>query len=169
MDAMPKYIYNSITEITPEELRRIGAVAVGIDLDNTTVYDSTLRPREGVLPWIRKVKAAGIPIIIISNTYPLRARWISKKFGVPYLALSNKPDPKNVVKAASQIGVPLEIFAMIGDQLFAEVEAANECGAISIWVRPFMKEKIFAKKFARRRAREKEFCEKYGIEYKEVK
>ena len=66
MDAMPKYIYNSITEITPEELRRIGAVAVGIDLDNTTVYDSTLRPREGVLPWIRKVKAAGIPIIIIS-------------------------------------------------------------------------------------------------------
>ena len=111
MDAMPKYIYNSITEITPEELRRIGAVAVGIDLDNTTVYDSTLRPREGVLPWIRKVKAAGIPIIIISNTYPLRARWISKKFGVPYLALSNKPDPKNVVKAASQIGVPLENFA----------------------------------------------------------
>ena len=67
-DAVPQHIYRAITEITPEELRRIGAVAVGIDLDNTTVYDSTLRPREGVMAWIRQTKAAGFPIMIVSNT-----------------------------------------------------------------------------------------------------
>lgn len=167
-DAVPKYIYSSITDITPDELRRIGAVAVGIDLDNTTVYDSTLRPREGVMAWIRQTKEAGFPIMIVSNTYPLRARWLSKKFRVPFLALSDKPNPKNVIKAAAQLGVPLENFAMIGDQLFADIEAANRCGAISVWVRPFMREKIFAKKFARRRAREKKFCEEHGIEYEDL-
>ncbi len=166
---MPKYIYNSITEVTPDELKKIGAVAVGIDLDNTVVYDSTFRPREGVTKWLSEVKKAGFPVIIVSNTFTYRAKRLSKKFGVPYLALSNKPDPKNLIKAAMQLGVPLESFAMIGDQLFTDVEAANTCGAISVWVRPFMKEKFFAKKFARRRAREKAFCEKHGIEYREPK
>lgn len=163
--ALPKHIYNSITEITPEVLRGIGAQAVGIDLDNTSVYDCSYRPREGVQRWIEMIQKAGFPVIIITNTYTLRAHIIAKKFKVPYFAMSNKPDTKNVIRAAASLGVPLEHFAMIGDQLFTDVEAANNCGAISIWVRPFMKEKFFAKKFARRREREKAFCERHGIEY----
>ena len=165
--AMPKYIFDKITDITPEDLHKIGAAAIGIDLDNTTVYDSAYRPREGVPEWLDTMKKHGIPVIIITNTYPLRAKLISKKFGVPFLALSNKPDPKNLLLAAERIGIPIESLAMIGDQLFTDVEAANACGAIPIWVRPFMREKVFAKKFARRRQREKEFCERHGIEYKQ--
>lgn len=164
--SMPKYIFDKVTDITPEELRKMGAAAVGIDLDNTTVYDSAFRPREGVLEWLSVLKKNGFPVIIVTNTYTIRARLLSKKFGVPFLAMSKKPSPKNVIRAAEQIGVPIGSFVLIGDQIFADVVAANSCGAISVWVRPFMREKFFAKQFAKKRRREKEFCEKHGIEYK---
>lgn len=166
--SIPKYIFDKVTDVTPEKLRKMGVAAIGIDLDNTTVYDCTFRPREGVLEWLSSIKRSGIPIIIITNTYKIRAKIIAKKFGVPFVALSKKPNPKNVIRAAEKLQVPIESFALLGDQLFADVEAANSCGAISIWIRPFMREIIFGRHFARIRESEKEYCEKHGIEYKEL-
>ncbi len=165
----PKYIYESVTLITPEDLRAMGAEAVGIDLDNTLVYDSTFKPREGAAEWVEKLRAAGIPVIIVSNTNHPRAWVLSKMFRIPYYAMSKKPETKNLRRAAKSAGVPIEKFAMIGDQIFADVFAANECGAISIWVKPFAKEKLFARHFNRMRARERKYCREHGIEYREIR
>lgn len=166
--AMPKYIFDRIEDITVDDLKKMGAEAVGIDLDNTTVTDASYRAKDGINDWIESVRSSGIPVIIVSNTYHFRAKFFSKKFRVPYFAMSNKPKSKNIIRAAEKTDVPIEKFAMIGDQLFADVLGANNCGAISVWVRPFMKEKVFAGKFAKRRQREREFCKKHGIEYKEI-
>lgn len=170
MDAgKPKYIYESVTLITPEELRAMGAEAVGIDLDNTLVYDSTFKPRDGAREWVSRMKEAGIPVIIVSNTNHPRAWVLSKMFQIPYFAMSKKPETKNLLRAARLAGVPIEKFAMIGDQIFADVFAANECGAISVWVKPFGSEKLFSRHFNRLRARERKYCREHGIEYREIR
>ncbi|MBR1810640.1 MAG: HAD-IIIA family hydrolase [Clostridia bacterium] len=168
-NATPRYIYESVTCVSPAELSAMGAQAVGIDLDNTTVYDSTFTPRKGVKEWLKSVKAAGFPVIIVSNTNRPRAWVIAKMFRLPYFAMSKKPRTKNVVRAAEFLHVPIENFAMIGDQLFADVQAANDCGAISVWVRPFMKEKLFPRYFQKIRDREREYCNEHHIAYKEIK
>lgn len=168
-NALPKYIFDCVEDITVDELKKMGVRGVGIDLDNTTVHDAGYTAKKEILGWFENTLAAGIKIVIITNTYHARALYFSKKFKVPYYALANKPSPKKLIKAAKRYNIPIENFAMIGDQLFTDVLCANNCGAVSVWVRPFMREKMFAKKFAKRRAKEKELCEKYGIEYKEIR
>ncbi|MBQ6020138.1 MAG: YqeG family HAD IIIA-type phosphatase [Clostridia bacterium] len=165
----PNYVFESVTLVTPEKLRGMGARAVGIDLDNTLVYDSTFKPREGAREWVEKLKEAGIPVIIVSNTNHPRAYILSKVFRIPYFAMSKKPHTKNLLRAAKEAGVPIGEFAMIGDQIFADVYAANECGAISVWVKPFGSEKLFSRHFNRMRARERKYCREHGIEYREIR
>lgn len=168
-NAIPRYMYNRITDIEPSDLLEMGVRAIAIDLDNTTVYDSTARPLEGVLPWLESVKQVGIRVCIVSNTYPLRARHFSKKFGVPAFSMANKPKPDKLIKAANKLGVDISEMAMIGDQLFADVLAANSCGAISIKTEPFMKEKLFAKKFRERRERERVYVKDNFEKFKNEK
>ena len=166
--ALPRYIFDSVTQLTPDALRGMGADAIGLDLDNTMVYDSTFRPFHGVRTWLKSIKEAQIPMAIVSNTNRVRAFILSKKFGLPFFALSKKPSSKNLRRAAAYLNTPLDRFAMVGDQLFADVTAANDCGAIPVWVRPVKREVLFSHYFKRIRDREREFCRRHGIEYKEL-
>ena len=47
-NSVPQYFFDSITDIKPSDISDMGGKAVGIDLDNTTVYDSTLKLFPGV-------------------------------------------------------------------------------------------------------------------------
>lgn len=160
-DAYPKYEYARITDITLQDLRMMGAKAVAVDLDNTTVLDSTMHAPGGVKEWLRDVRAAGFPVIIISNTYTIRAWWLSKKFGkLPWISMADKPHTSAFFKAAKMLNVDVSEIAMIGDRLFTDVMGANKAGAISIKVEPFEPEKLFAEKFRKERKKEREYLEK---------
>ena len=99
-NSVPQYFYNSITDITPEDIFRMGGKAVGIDLDNTTVYDSTLALFKGVKDWLASMEKAGIPVVIVTNTYTIRAKIIAKRMGaLPYIANADKPDTECFRKA----------------------------------------------------------------------
>lgn len=160
-DAYPQYEYKRITDITVEDLRKMGAKAVAIDLDNTTVLDSTLHAPGGVREWLRDVRFSGFPVIIISNTYPIRAWMLSKKFGkLPWISMADKPHTSAFFKAAKMLNVDVSELAMIGDRLFTDVMGANKAGAISVKVEPFEPEKLFAEKFRKERKKEHEYLEK---------
>lgn len=133
----PQYFFDKLTDITPEALKSMGVKAVALDIDNTTAYDSELTLIPGVREWISAIEKAGFPMMIISNTYPLRAKLISKKLGgMPYIANSKKPNPKNIRRAAYMLGVKIGEMCLIGDQLFTDIRGANDAGAISVRVRP---------------------------------
>ncbi len=133
----PQYFFDKLTDITADDLKKIGVKAVALDIDNTTAYDSVLTLIPGVQKWVKDIAKAGFPMIIISNTYPLRAKLISKKLGgLPYIANAKKPDTKNILRGAETVGVKISEMCLIGDQLFTDIRGANEAGAISIRVRP---------------------------------
>ena len=160
-DAYPDYEYKRITDITISDLYNMGAKAVAIDLDNTTVLDSTLHAPGGVKEWLQNVRAAGFPVIIISNTYPIRAWLLSKKFGnLPWISFAEKPNTSAFFKAAKMLNIDVEDMVMIGDRLFKDVMGANKAGCISVKVDPFEPEKLFAKKLRRERKKEDEYLEK---------
>ena len=164
-NSTPKYFYDCITDITPEDIKRMGGKAVGIDLDNTTVYDSTLQLFKGVKKWLHDIQQAGLPIVIVTNTYGIRAKLIARKMGkLPYIYDANKPEKACFIKACEMAGgVKMNEFVMIGDQLFTDVQGANNAGAISVRVKYKAREVVLFPYFISIRKKEKIYLESKGL------
>ncbi|MBR2731754.1 MAG: YqeG family HAD IIIA-type phosphatase [Clostridia bacterium] len=162
-NAYPAHQLPSLYDVTPALLERIGAKAVAIDLDNTAVRDSSYRVPARTLEWIASMRSAGVPVAIISNTYLHRGWYLSRKMGkLPFIALANKPNDKPIRCMAKRLGVPVSALAMVGDQLFADVLAANRAGAISVWTAPIAAEKRIPWYFRRLREKERLFMRDYA-------
>lgn len=157
-----KYRFRSISEITPEILKEIGIMGIAVDLDNTLVYDGTFKFLKGAKLWIESVKFADIPVIILSNATGVRAFFLARKLGIDYIALAKKPSPKAIYKAAKRLGVDVARLGMIGDQIFADVEAANRAGAVPLLVDPKAPEVFFKKHFMKLRKKEKELLDEFN-------
>lgn len=163
-DSTPRYFFDSITDITPEDIFSMGGKAVGIDLDNTCVYDSTLMLFPGVKQWLDKITASGLPVVIVTNTYNIRAKLISKKLkNLPFIANADKPDTECFYEACKTVGCSLSEFVMIGDQLFTDVQGANKAGAISVRVRYKTREILALFHFLSIRKKEKLYLEDKGL------
>ncbi len=166
---LPRFRYKSVLDISVEDLHKMGAKAVALDIDNTICNDGKENCIDGLEDWLDSVTKSGIKAIILSNAMPRRPKRISKRLGLSYISMAKKPRPKKLLKAADMLGVGISELAMIGDQLFADVQAANACGAISIRVEPLEGETRFKYYYARRRAKEapvlKEFEKEHGFGY----
>lgn len=159
----PQYFFDKITDITPAQLNKMGVKAVALDIDNTTAYDSIMTLLSGVEKWVSDTAKAGFPLIIISNTYTLRAKHIAKKLGgIPYIANSKKPDPKNIIRAAKMLDVKVGEMCLIGDQLFTDIRGANDAGAISVRVRPQRTEYLFFIRYKILRKQEHDYLKLKG-------
>ena len=88
---MPKYRFHSVLDVTPEDIRKMGARAIGLDIDNTIAPDGTFKFLKGVEHWLDTMRKAGIPVIIISNGTVFRVGPIAKKFGMFALLQSRSP------------------------------------------------------------------------------
>lgn len=152
----PRRRFSRITDVAPDDLQALGAKALALDIDNTLAYDGTYTLFTGVLAWAAEMKAAGVPMAILSNTYPLRARRIAKRLGVPYVAHAEKPAAAGFLAAAGALGVPVSALAMAGDQLFTDVRGANAAGAIPLLVAPRHRELLRFFYYRRLRRKERE-------------
>ena len=134
---MPRYRFRSILDVTAQDLCNMGAKAVGLDIDNTVAPDGTLRFLPGAKEWICGIVDAGYPVMLISNGSIFRVKTVSKYLGgVPFVHLSGKPSPRGLIKAARRMSIDITELAMLGDQLFSDVKAANRCGAIAVRIDP---------------------------------
>ena len=166
---MPKYRYKSVLDISVEDLHKMGAKAVALDIDNTICNDGKENCIDGLEDWIANVQNASIRVMILSNAMPRRPKNLSKRLGIPYISMARKPKSHKLIKAANMMGVKIQELAMVGDQLFADIQAANDCGAIAICVEPLKGETRFKKFYEKRRAKEApvlaEFEKLHGFGY----
>lgn len=158
---MPKYRFRSVLDITPDDLRKMGAKAVGLDIDNTIAPDGTLKFIDGAQEWIDSVRAAGFPVTIVSNDTIFRVGPIAKKFGLPFVSLSMKPYTNGLYRAAKRMRVDITELAMLGDQLFSDVKAANRCGAIAVRIDPIPMKSLYPHYYAWKEKRERPILEEF--------
>lgn len=151
---MPKYRYKCVLDITVEDLQKMGAKAVALDIDNTICNDGKENCIDGLDTWLKKVQDAEIKVIIISNAIGARPKRIAARLGLPCLRFARKPFAHKLIKGAKILGVKPCEMAMIGDQLFADIKAANRCGAIAVRVDPMEGETRYKAYYAKRRAKE---------------
>jgi len=159
---LPKYRFKSILDITPDDLKKMGAKAVGLDIDNTVAPDGTFKYLEGVREWVDDIQAAGFPITLISNGTLIRVIPVSKYLGgLPFVHLSRKPSPRSLKLAAKRMGIDVSQLAMLGDQLFSDIKAANRCGAIPVRIDPLPAKSLYPHYYRWKAKRERPYLEEF--------
>ncbi len=95
MEPTPKYRFHSVLDVTPEDIRKMGARAIGLDIDNTIAPDGTFKFLKGVEHWLDTEEKAGIPVIIISKIRTVfRVGPIAKNLVCRMFALSESRSPR---------------------------------------------------------------------------
>ncbi len=134
---IPNYSFRNLCAITPEFLKRRGITLLLMDLDNTMAPYGTVLPSEDIASWAENMKASGIELFIITNnTGSKRVESLAAAFGVAYIMSAKKPFATGINKALKQQGrLPTET-ALVGDQIYTDIVAANSAGVLSIVVEP---------------------------------
>lgn len=163
---MPRYRFKSVLDISVEDLKKMGARAVALDIDNTICNDGRDNVIDGLESWLKDVQESGIKVMIISNAIGKRPRKVAESLGLAHLSYAKKPKAHKLIKGAELMGVKISEMAMVGDQIFADVLAANTCGAIAVLVDALEGKTRFPIFYANRRRKEKpviaEFERLYG-------
>jgi len=157
----PKYRFDSIMQITEDDLKQMGVLGVAVDLDNTTAFDHTDIPLDGAVEWIAQMKRAGFKVLLLSNADKKRAQRLAKVLGdIDFVGLACKPLLSAYIRASSALRLRHHQIAMIGDQVFTDVYGANLAGMVSIYVKPFAMEERSVRSFKFRRGLEKKLFDR---------
>jgi len=132
----PTLRIDSIYDIDIEGLAARGIRGVILDLDNTIVPWGAREAPQMLLAWIRRARAAGLALCIVSNNGGDRIAALSNSLGVPALTGAMKPRRRALRRALALMGTTAAATALIGDQLFTDVLGGNRLGLRTILVRP---------------------------------
>ena len=132
----PTIYRRRITDVTADDLRRLGAEAVLLDVDNTLTTHDAPDLTDAVKDWLSRMQTEGFRLIIVSNNRAERVAPFAEKIGLPYYAHARKPLPFGFSAAAKQMGCDRKRCVVIGDQIFTDMLGANLAGMKSVLLEP---------------------------------
>lgn len=142
---LPKLIYDSICDLTPEVLQLHEISVLLMDFDNTIVPYTSNIPTPEVVDWFRSVQAAGIQLCVVSNTTKERAPAFCRQYGIDCITHAKKPFTAGIRRAIGRYEAPSSAIALVGDQIYTDVLGANCAGITSILIRPLHLHNIWLK------------------------
>lgn len=136
----PELRRHHLTDITPADIRGLGAKVILLDADNTSSYDNTTTPLPGSREWVENMKQAGFSVLLLSNAKRERAKVLADQYDIPVVALAAKPFTTGFRRAEKKMRCGPGDMVMIGDQLFTDILGAGRAGVHTIYVERFRKE-----------------------------
>ena len=161
---VPDFRFHRIYEITGEWLEEHRLKALVLDVDNTLTTHNNPVPDEPVTQWLERMRAAEIPMVILSNNHEERVRPFANLLDLPFVSDGAKPLKKGLARChellAAQVSlqqqeaarreilqgsrsaasVPPELFpnqiAVVGDQLFTDILGGSRYGMTTVLVDP---------------------------------
>ena len=145
-----QYSFGSITDISPDFLDDLGVNFLMLDLDNTLATYTERFPSEHVIKWAAGMASSGIKMFIVSNNRRRgRPERFAKTMNIGFIKSARKPSPAGLLRAMEIAGFNKTESALVGDQVYTDVLAANIAGVVSIVVRPrSLKNPLLALRFA---------------------
>ena len=134
----PTWMVKSIYTVSPDQLKDHGIRAVFSDLDNTLIAWNNPDGTPELRQWMTSLKAAGIPLIVISNNSKQRVARATASLKLPFISRALKPLSFGITRARRKLGLKPHEVVMVGDQLMTDVIAANRAGVYSILVQPLI-------------------------------
>lgn len=137
LSPIPRGVYPSVTDISPQALAEKGVRLVLADLDNTLAAYKVTEPPAQVRAWKEALEASGVQLFLLSNSRkPGRAQKFAEKLGIPYQGRSGKPKRAGYLRAMERMGAGPEQTVMVGDQIFTDTLGANNAGVTPLLVEP---------------------------------
>ena len=134
---IPRGVYPSVTQISPQAFARRGIRLVLADLDNTLVPYKVEEPAAEVAAWARELRDHGIQLFLLSNSRkPGRAQRFAQKLDIPYQGHSGKPKRAGYLRAMERMGCTPQETVMVGDQIFTDTLGARLAGVTPLLVEP---------------------------------
>ena len=136
----PTLYRRRITDVTVDDLRRMGVRGILLDVDNTLTTHDAPDLTDQVKAWLATMQEEGFSLMVVSNNKPERVEPFAQKIGLPYRALAHKPMPSGYKSAAQAMEIPVKECVAIGDQIFTDIMGANLSGIHSVLLEPIQPE-----------------------------
>ena len=150
----PAITAKELAAIDIDKLQGLGVCCILLDIDNTVSPWGEETVTEATLRWVSDAEKRGIRVAIATNGKKARVDRIAELLGADSIKSAGKPGIKKISRYLSECGIAPENCAMIGDQLFTDMLAANRIGAVGVLVEPICKREWCATKvFNRTRER----------------
>lgn len=137
----PTLYRRRVTDITLEDLEKLGVKGLLLDVDNTLSTHGSQVLDPAVEAWLIRMQRNGIGLTVVSNALPRRVAPFAQKIGLRHIAFSCKPSPVGFLRGVSRLGLKRKQCAAVGDQVFTDVLGANLCGIPCIQLDPIELEK----------------------------
>lgn len=139
----------SIYAIDLTRLQQRGIRALIVDLDNTLVPWADPNPTAELQSWLKRVRASGLGVCIVSNARTRRVTAFAEKLGVPCIPAAIKPFRRGFRAALACLGTCATETAVVGDQVFTDVLGGNRLGLYTILVQPVSNHEFFGTRLVR--------------------
>lgn len=131
---LPDFIFQKVTDISPNFLLERGISLLLMDFDNTLLPYTTDLPTPQLLRWIHDMQERGITLCIVSNSRKARVPIFSQRYGVPCVTHAGKPGKRGIREALRRFGKTERQTALVGDQIYTDVLGANRAGLTALIV-----------------------------------
>lgn len=161
----PTAYLDRVYDLDLTALQNMNVGALLLDVDNTLTVDKGTQPDDATLEWIKKIKAGGIKLLLVSNGRKKRLKRFSASVGLDCLCVAMKPLPFKLKKAVSLMSTDKSSVLLVGDQIFTDIIAANLAGIRSVLLKPILPESSLSFRIRRRfeRGVRKKLDKKGGI------
>ncbi len=133
---LPKAVAPDLTMLTPEYFHKMGIRLLMLDFDNTIVPYTTDIPTDAVQLWLNQMKQSDISICVVSNSRNDRVPHFCHDNDIPCVTRAGKPGIRGVRECLRMYNCTPKEAALVGDQIYTDVLAANCAGLTSILVHP---------------------------------
>lgn len=157
----PDIYIDNITTLSLDYLKKNNIKGIIVDMDNTLLNHKAQIKLKGLEDWVKKVKAVGIKLVIVTNSIKRdNVVKTSKYYDIPYVYAAIKPFGFGLNLGKKKLNLDNENIAVVGDQIFTDVLGANRKNMHSVLVLPIKRKKeSFVTKLLRKL--EKDIIKKY--------
>jgi len=140
---LPTMRTRELTDLTPEFLYKKDIRLLMLDFDNTIVPYTTDVPTQKMQRWLEMMTEYDIQLCVVSNSKKDRVQIFCEKYGINCITHAGKPGTKGIKACLYHYGVPEEFAALVGDQIYTDVLAANRAGVRSVLVKSIKNHNIW--------------------------
>lgn len=133
---MPELMVPRLYQLTQEDLRRLQARGIVLDVDNTLATHGGQSPLEGAVEWAHTMRQLGYRVTILSNNFEKRVAPLAQKFDLDYESFACKPFPFGFWRIQKRWGLKGKEIVAVGDQVYTDVLGAHLAGCKAVLVEP---------------------------------
>ena len=139
----PDLMLDKYTDLDIKGLASQGFTTVLLDVDNTITPYYQKIPDENGKDFVKKMKEAGLDVIVFSNNTDERVGKVAAALDCDYRCWCLKPLPFKFNKLIKEKKLDRNKVICMGDQLMTDILGGNSAGVYTVYMRPIVEHDAF--------------------------